>query len=132
MPTFGAGNVNQICMVDGENRYSSDIDDFKLEPSIKVVPSSVSSGDTVNVFAQDYPAGGGGFVELKLAGQVVYSSSVTVNAVAVRSTSLTDGAATATFDVPGSVGEQALAGHRARGRHVGHHHRGRQDHGGRL
>ena len=73
VPTFGAGNVNQICMVDGENRYSSDIDDFKLEPSIKVVPSSVNSGDTVNVFAQDYPAGGGGFVELKLAGQVVNS-----------------------------------------------------------
>ena len=32
VPTFGAGNVNQICMVDGENRYSSDIDDFKLQP----------------------------------------------------------------------------------------------------
>ena len=108
VPTFGAGNVNQICMVDGENRYSSDIDDFKLEPSIRVVPKSVSSGDTVNVFAQDYPAGSGGFVELKLAGQVV--NSATVNAVAVRSTSLTDGAATATFDVPGSVGGKPLQG----------------------
>ena len=107
VPTFGAGNVNQICMVDGENRYSSDIDDFKLEPSIRVVPSTVSSGDTINVFAQDYP-GGGGFMELKLAGQVVYSA--TVNAVAVRSTSLTDGAATATFDVPGSVGGKPLQG----------------------
>ena len=107
VPTFGAGNVNQICMVDGENRYSSDIDDFKLQPSIRVVPSTVSSGDTVNVFAQDYP-GGGGFAELKLAGQVVYSA--TVNAVAVRSTSLTDGAATATFDVPGSVGGKPLQG----------------------
>ena len=107
VPTFGAGNVNQICMVDGENRYSSDIDDFKLEPSIRVVPSTVSSGDTINVFAQDYP-GGGGFMELKLAGQVV--NSATVNAVAVRSTSLTDGAATATFDVPGSVGGKPLQG----------------------
>ena len=107
VPTFGAGNVNQICMVDGENRYSSDIDDFELQPSIRVVPSSVSSGDTVNVFAQDYP-GGGGFMELKLAGQVV--NSATVNAVAVRSTSLTDGAATATFDVPGSVGGKPLQG----------------------
>ena len=107
VPTFGAGNVNQICMVDGENRYSSDIDDFKLEPSIRVVPSSVSSGDTVNVFAQDYPASGG-FVELKLAGQVV--NSATVTAVAVRATSLTDGAATATFDVPGSVGGKPLQG----------------------
>ena len=109
VPTFGAGNVNQICMVDGENRYSSDIDDFKLQPSIRVVPSTVSSGDTVNVFAQDYP-GGGGFVELKLAGQVVYASGATGNAVAVRSTSLTDGAATATFDVPGSVGGKPLQG----------------------
>ena len=108
VPTFGAGNINQICMVDGENRYSSDIDDFKLEPSIKVVPNEVNSGDTVNVFAQDYPAGSGGFVELKLAGQVV--NSATVNAVAVRSTSLTDGAATATFDVPGSVGGKPLQG----------------------
>ena len=113
VPTFGAGNVNQICMVDGENRYSSDIDDFKLEPSIKVVPSSVSSGDTVNVFAQDYPAGGGGgFVELQLAGQPVFApyADPPVNAVAVRSTSLTDGAATATFDVPGSVGGKPLQG----------------------
>ena len=107
VPTFGAGNVNQICMVDGENRYSSDIDDFKLQPSIRVVPSTVSSGDTINVFAQDYP-GGGGFMELKLAGQVV--NSATVNAVAVRATSLTDGAATATFDVPGSVGGKPLQG----------------------
>ena len=109
VPTFGAGNVNQICMVDGENRYSSDIDDFKLQPSIRVVPSTVSSGDTVNVFAQDYP-GGGGFMELKLAGQVVHVPGATGNAVAVRYTSLTDGAATATFDVPGSVGGKPLQG----------------------
>ena len=72
------------------------------------MPSSVSSGDTVNVFAQDYPAGAAGFVELKLAGQVV--NSATVNTVAVRATSLTDGAATATFDVPGSVGGKPLQG----------------------
>ena len=110
VPTFGPGNINQICMVDGENRYSNDIDDFKLEPSIRVVPSSVSSGETVNVFAQDYPAGGGGFVELKLAGQVVYASGATNNEVAVRATSLTDGGATVTFDVPGSVGGKPLQG----------------------
>ena len=54
-PTFKPGNVNYICMVDGEGRMSNtDVEDFNLEPSIKVVPSSVSSGDTVNVFAQDY------------------------------------------------------------------------------
>ena len=74
-----------------------------------MVPSSVSSGDTINVFAQDYPASGG-FVELKLAGQVVWASGATNNAVAVRSTGLTDGAATATFDVPGSVGSKPLQG----------------------
>ena len=129
VPTFGAGNVNQICMVDGENRYSSDIDDFKLQPSIRVVPSTVSSGDTVNVFAQDYP-GGGGFVELKLAGQVV--NSATVNAVAVRSTSLTDGAATATFDVPGSVGGKPLQGTVRVDAKWGDDQREHQDHGGRL
>ena len=59
-PTFGPGNTNYICMVDGEGRMSdTDVEDFKLEPSIKVVPSSVNSGDTVNVFAQDFPYGTG-------------------------------------------------------------------------
>ena len=111
VPSFGAGNVNQICMVDGENRYSSDIDDFKLESSIRIVPNMVSSGDTVNVFAQDYPLdASGGFEELKLAGQVVYTTGALNNAISVRSTSLTDGSATATFDVPGSVGNKPLQG----------------------
>ena len=111
VPSFGAGNVNQICMVDGENRYSSDIDDFKLESSIRIVPNMVSSGDTVNVFAQDYPLdASGGFEELELAGQVVYTTGAPNNAISVRSTSLTDGSATATFDVPGSVGNKPLQG----------------------
>ena len=111
VPSFGAGNVNQICMVDGENRYSSDIDDFKLESSIRIVPNMVSSGDTVNVFAQDYPLdASGGFKELELAGQVVYTTGALNNAILVRSTSLTDGSATATFDVPGSVGNKPLQG----------------------
>ena len=50
---------------------STDVEDFKLESSIKVVPSSVSnSGDTVNVFAQDYPArAAGGFELLKACRQ---------------------------------------------------------------
>ena len=120
-------------MVDGENRYSNDIDDFELQPSIRVVPSSVSSGDTVNVFAQDYPAGGGGFVELKLAGQVVYVSGAdNVNEVAVRSTSLTDGGATVTFDVPGSVGGKPLQGTVRVDAKWGDDQQGRQDHGGWL
>ena len=93
-PTFKPGNVNYICMVDGEGRASStDVEDFKLEPSIKVVPSDVASGDTVNVFAQDFPAGTGGFVELKIAGQVISG----VSASSIRM----DGSGEATFEVPG-------------------------------
>ena len=46
-PTFKPGNVNYICMVDGEGRASNtDVEDFKLEPSIKVVPASVSTAAT--------------------------------------------------------------------------------------
>ena len=95
-PTFQPGNVNYICMVDGEGRMSStDVEDFKLEPSIKVVPDSVASGDTVNVFAQDFPAGTGGFVELKIAGEVI--SGVTGSSIRQ------DGSGEATFDVPGGL-----------------------------
>ena len=68
-PTFGPGNTNYICMADGEGRTSkTDVEDFNLEPSIKVVPGSVATGDTVNVFAQDYSNTGGGFTLLKIAG----------------------------------------------------------------
>ena len=133
VPTFGAGNVNQICMVDGENRYSSDIDDFKLEPSIRVVPSTVSSGDTINVFAQDYPGGGGICrAEVGRAGGVYPSRRRD------RQCGCGQGYLFDRWRSHGDLrrarqrGRQALAGHRARGRHVGHDHRGRQDHGGRL
>ena len=39
--------------VTGRMSYT-DVEDFNLEPSIKVVPSSANTGDTVNVFAQDF------------------------------------------------------------------------------
>ena len=95
-PTFKPGNVNYICMVDGEGRASStDVEDFNLQPSIKVVPGSVSSGDTVNVFAQDFPYGTGGFVELKIAGQVIPN----VTGSSIRA----DGSGEATFEVPGGL-----------------------------
>ena len=95
-PTFQPGNVNYICMVDGEGRMSdTDVEDFKLEPSIKVVPSSVASGDTVNVFAQDFPSSAGGFVELKIAGNVISG----VSGSSIRP----DGSGEATFDVPGGL-----------------------------
>ena len=69
VPTFNAGTNNYICMNDGEDRQSdTDVEDFNLQPSIRVVPSTVSSGDTVNVFAQDYPFSGQALTQLKLAG----------------------------------------------------------------
>ena len=107
-PTFGPGNTNYICMVDGEGRMSdTDVEDFKLEPSIKVVPSSVNSGDTVNVFAQDFPAGTGGFVELKIGGMrlwEVVDTDDTPNVVDVSPSSIrTDGSGEVTFEVPGGL-----------------------------
>ena len=72
VPTFSAGKNNYICMNDGEDRQSdTDVEDFHLEPSIRVVPDTVSSGDTVNVFAQDYPFSGSLLTQLKLAGMDV-------------------------------------------------------------
>ena len=114
VPTFMAGDQNYICMVDGEGRASvSDVEQFELQPSIRIVPSSAAAGDTVTVFAQDYRRNSGGLQELKIAGQVVYPSSAarSGNAVAVSSTSIgNDGSATATFDLPGSLSGSALEG----------------------
>ena len=95
-PTFRPGNVNYICMVDGEGRMSNtDVEDFNLEPSIKVVPSSVNSGDTVNVFAQDYPMSAGSFALLKLAGEDITGTVKSSRPIG------NDGSGEATFDVPG-------------------------------
>ena len=72
VPTFMRGDQNYICMIDGEGRMSgSDVEKFKLEPSIRVVPSTVSAGDTVNVFAQDFPTTGDIFKYVKLANKNV-------------------------------------------------------------
>ena len=106
VPTFSAGKNNYICMNDGEDRQSdTDVEDFHLEPSIRVVPSTVSSGDTVNVFAQDYPFSGSLLTQLKLAGTDV------TNAVAnLRNQSLVNGSAAISFEVPGSVNDSPLQG----------------------
>ena len=106
VPTFSAGKNNYICMNDGENRQSdTDVEDFHLEPSIRVVPSTVSSGDTVNVFAQDYPFSSRSLTQLKLAGTDV------TNAVAnLRNQSLLNGSAAISFEVPGSVNGAPLQG----------------------
>ena len=108
VPTFVPGNNNYICMVDGEGRTSStDVEDFKLEPSIRVVPSSASTGDTVNVFAQDYPNARAGFTQLKIAGQDVTS----LLSGSITSTSINeDGSGTATFELPGSIEGSSLEG----------------------
>ena len=76
-PTFGPGQTNHICMADGTGNASiTDVEDFNLQPSIKVVPSSVASGDTVNVFAQDYSNERAGFSLLKIAGKTISRSFI--------------------------------------------------------
>ena len=106
VPTFSAGRDNYICMNDGEDRKSdTDVEDFHLEPSIRVVPSTVSSGDTVNVFAQDYPFSRQSLTELKLAGTDVFD--VVDN---LRNQSLVNGSAAISFEVPGSINGAPLQG----------------------
>ena len=112
VPVFGPGDHNYICMVDGEGRSSStDVEQFELEASIRVSPTSAGAGDTVKVFAQDYPNEGAGFNTLEIANQVVYRTGASNNPVSVRAGSIgDDGSATATFDLPGSVGGTPLEG----------------------
>ena len=112
VPTFSAGKNNYICMNDGEDRRSdTDVEDFHLEPSIRVVPSTVSSGDTVNVFAQDYPFSGQELTQLKLGGIKVYDREEGLHAVAnLRNQGLVNGSAAISFEVPGSVNGAPLQG----------------------
>ena len=112
VPTFSAGKNNYICMNDGEDRKSdTDVEDFHLEPSIRVVPSTVSSGDTVNIFAQDYPFSGPDLTQLKLAGVAVYDREESLSAVAnLRNQGLVNGSAAISFEVPGSIDGAPLQG----------------------
>ena len=112
-PIFKPGKVNFICMVDGEGRSSNtDVEDFELEPSIRVSPKQATVGDTINVFAQDFPVSAGSFTSLEIANQVVYrAGSNAVNLVSVDAGSIgRDGSATVTFDMPGSVNGSPLEG----------------------
>ncbi len=119
VPTFQAGDGNYICMVDGEGRASSDdVEQFELQPSIRIVPASAAAGDTVTVFAQDYP--GGTFDGLMIASQDVLSEKITVNGQEVDNPNYIegivatnigrDGSATVTFDLPGELNDSALEG----------------------
>ena len=106
VPTFNAGKHNYICMNDGEDRRSeTDVEDFELESSIEVVPSTVSSGDTVNVFARDFPFSGQALTQVKLAGV-----DVTDSVKNLTRDGLVNGSATISFEVPGSVGGAPLQG----------------------
>ena len=103
VPTFGPGNTNHICMVDGEGRTSkTDVEDFNLEPSIAVVPSTANTGDTVNVFAQDYQNVGQGFSLLKIAGQTDAPNGAALNSfITDREPISISGSGSITFEVPG-------------------------------
>ena len=113
VPTFKAGKNNYICMVDGEGRSSStDVEQFELQDSLRVVPSAANAGDTINVFAQDFPNSGAGLTELKIAGQTVWpENEAGVNYVPVNQNSIgPDGSATVSFELPGSISGSALEG----------------------
>ena len=118
VPTFKPGNDNLICVADGEGRSSgADYEDFELLPSVRVSPAEAAVGDTITVFAQDFPTQGAGFMELKLAGQTVMKNGMgddnvgAVSLVSVSSTSISsDGSATATFDLPPHINGVALEG----------------------
>ena len=96
VPTFIPGNHNYICMVDGAGRMSgTDVERFHLEHSIRVVPSAVTAGDSVTIFAQDYPSPGAGLTTLRVSGRsIAASSSSSVGA---------DGSATVTFTIPSDL-----------------------------
>ena len=96
VPTFIPGNHNYICMVDGAGRMSgTDVERFHLEHSIRVVPSAVTAGDSVTIFAQDYPSPGAGLTTLRVSGRsIAASSSSSVGA---------DWSATVTFTIPSDL-----------------------------
>ena len=101
-PTFGPGNTNYICMVDGEGRMShTDVERFHLEHSIRVSPSTVSAGDTATVFAQDYPNAGASFSSLRIAGSAYAPDGTSLSAFITSHSAIgPDGDATLTFEVP--------------------------------
>ena len=104
VPTFSRGENNWICMVDGEGRSSyTDLEDFHLQPSIEVVPGSVSTGDTVNVFARDYPTTGSAYDagSLKIGGRSMSPNGDALDDFIDDRESIRDGSGSITFRVPG-------------------------------
>ena len=103
-PTFKPGKVNYICVADGEGRQATDdVEQFELEDSIRVVPSTVNAGDTVTVFAED-------FLPL-LTFSKLEVSGAELAFILPRIGS--DGSSTGTFVMPGSIGGNPVVGVRA-------------------
>ncbi|MYD48274.1 MAG: hypothetical protein F4W95_07285 [Chloroflexi bacterium] len=102
VPTFMPGNDNYICMADGEGRLADgegdptkeDVEQFELEPSISISPKTANVGDTVTIFAQDFPANdtGAAAEPVLLASRTISTSSGPIGR---------DGSGTTTFSVPG-------------------------------
>ena len=103
-PTFKPGTVNYICVVDGEGRRADDdVEQFELEDSIRVVPSTVNAGDTVTVFAQDFVSGLE-FDRLEVSGAVISAALPKIGS---------DGSSTGTFVMPGSIAGNPVVGIRS-------------------
>ena len=101
VPPFKAGYQNYICVVDGEGRMPyRDVEQFHLKPSIRVVPYSAGPGETITVFAQDFPDNGSNLVSIKVAGEEM--TEVTGGAIGA------DGSAVATFDLPNQLSGSKL------------------------
>ena len=124
VPVFKPGNVNYLCMVDGEGRLPfDDVEQFKLEPSIRVSPTAANAGEKINVFAQDF-SGTDGLKCLKIASQPVYYSGRAADAAGdgcvvaegnsvdnLKTANISrDGSAAISFDLPGSISGSALEG----------------------
>ena len=103
-PTFKPGKVNYICVADGEGRQATgDVEQFELEDSIRVVPSTVNAGDTVTVFAEDFlPLLA--FSKLEVSGAELAFILPSIGS---------DGSSTGTFVMPGSIGGNPVVGIRA-------------------
>ena len=103
-PTFKPGKVNYICVADGEGRQATDdVEQFELEDSIRVVPSTVNAGDTVTVFAEDFLPNLD-FDKLEVSGEIITAAFPDIGS---------DGSSTGTFVMPGSIGGNPVVGTRS-------------------
>ena len=96
VPTFGPGNSNYICVVDGAGRMpQADVERFHLEHSLRLSSTTARAGDSITIIAQDFPTAGTALTELKVGGRPVVANNAGVIG--------TDGAAAVTFTVPSGL-----------------------------